>query len=202
MSTGPRGMRRLSTRLVRNLKPPAGDGDVIPAIGQALSRVRGRSVRLRSVAFPPATASGLWVDRTSHDLIAYEENTDREHQLVIIGHEAWHMFQGHCASVTHHGSGASRAGVIQEIDALTKLTSVISEVVNADLLPTGRMDAALHVATRTDTRQVAEEVDAERFGFRFATDVQAVLAEARSSTDPQDLAGRIQASMAHRFRRT
>ncbi|MEU9802647.1 toxin-antitoxin system, toxin component [Streptomyces sp. NPDC051000] len=195
-------MRRLSARLVRNLQPPASDGDVIPEIGQALSRVRGRPVRLRSAAFPPATASGLWVDRISHDLIAYEENTDREHQLVIIGHEAWHMFQGHCGSVTHHGPGASRAGVNEETVALAKLMNVISDVVNADLLPAGRMDAALHVATRTDTRQVEEEVDAERFGFRFATDVQAVLEEARSSADPQDLAGRIQASMAHRFRRT
>ncbi len=199
-------MRRLSARLVRNLQPPASEEDAIPAIGQALSRVRGRPVRLRHAAFPPATASGLWVDRTSHDLIVYEANTDREHQLVIIGHEAWHMFQGHCGSVTHHGPAASRAGgneaAREEPAALVKLVSVISEVVDADLQPTGRMDAALHFATRTDAHQVEEEVDAERFGFRFATDVQAVLEEARSSADPQDLAGRIQASMAHRFRRT
>ncbi|WP_404959627.1 toxin-antitoxin system, toxin component [Streptomyces sp. 147326] len=194
-------MRRLSAQLVRNLQPPAGDGEVIPALGQALSQVRGRSVRLRKATFPPGTASGLWIDRTSHDLIVYEENTDREHQLVIIGHEVWHMFQGHCGSVTHHGPGASRAGRSEETAALEELMTVISDVVDADLLTTGRMDAPLHVATRADTRQVDEEVDAERFGFRFATDVQAALEEARSSADPQDLAGRIQASMAHRFRR-
>jgi hypothetical protein len=211
-------MRRLSARLVRNLRPPAGDEEVIPSIGRALSHVRGRPVRLRKAAFPPVTASGLWVDRTSHDLIVYEENTDPEHQLVIIGHEAWHMFQGHCGNVTHHGPATprahgneatatrSRAGEASDgsetAAALADLVAVISEAAHTDLPPTGRMDAALHFAARADTRQVDEEVEAERFGFRFATDVQAALADARSSADPQDLAGRIQASMAHRFRRT
>ncbi|MFI1063646.1 toxin-antitoxin system, toxin component [Streptomyces spororaveus] len=202
MSAGPRGMRRLSARLVGNLQPPAGGGDAIPAIGQALSRVRGRPVRLRGAVFPPATASGLWIDRTGHDLIVYEENTDREHQLVIIGHEVWHMFQGHCGSVTQHGPTASRAGGYEEDAALAHLMTVISEAVDADLPSTGRMDAALHVATRAGARQAEEEVDAERFGFRFATDVRAALDQARLSADPRGLAGRIQASMAHRFRRT
>jgi hypothetical protein len=64
------------------------------------------------------------------------------------------------------------------------------------------MDAALHFAARADARQVDEEIEAERFGFRFATDVRAAVDEARSSPDPHALAGRIQASMAHRFRRT
>jgi hypothetical protein len=194
-------MRRLSTRIVRNLRPLLGDEDVIPAMGRALSDVRGRPVRLRKAPFPPATASGLWVDRTGHDLIVYEENTDPEHQLVIIGHEAWHMFQGHCGDPTHHGPAASRAAGGQPATALAELVAVISEAVDTELPPAGRMDAALHFAARADTREVAEEVEAERFGFRFATDVRAALDEVRSSADPQALAGRIQASMAHRFRR-
>lgn len=202
MSAGPRRMRRLSAQLVRNLRPPANDEDVIPALGRALSHVRGRSVRLRKAAFPPATASGLWVDRAGHDLIVYEENTDLEHQLVIIGHEVWHMFQGHCGGITHHGPTTSRAGMGVPSGALAELVAAISEAASADVSPTEFRDASLHFAMRADTRQVDEEVDAERFGFRFATDVQAALEEARSSADPQDLAGRLQASMAHRFRRT
>ncbi|MFF1411566.1 toxin-antitoxin system, toxin component [Streptomyces sp. NPDC058289] len=195
-------MRRLSAQLVRNLEPPAGEGDVIPAIGRALSLVRGRPVRLRSAAFPPATASGLWVDRAGHDLIVYEENTDREHQLVIIGHEVWHMLQGHCGGSTHHGPTTSRAGMSVPAAVLAELVAVMSDVANTELSLTEFRDAPLHFAMRADTRQIDEEVDAERFGFRFATDVQAALEEARLSADPQDLAGRIQASMAHRFRRS
>ncbi|MGW0822576.1 toxin-antitoxin system, toxin component [Streptomyces sp. NPDC002845] len=201
MSTGPRAMRQLSARLVRHLRPPASDAVVIPSIGQALTQVRGRQVRLRKAAFPPGIASGLWVDRTSHDLIAYEENTDPEHQLVIIGHEAWHMFQGHCSSTTAHGPAASRAGENETTGALAELVAVLAEADDTDLPPTVRMDAALHFAARADARNIQEELEAELFGFRFATDVQSALAEFRAPADPDNLAGRIQASMAHRIPR-
>lgn len=194
-------MRQLSAQLVRNLQLPTGEQDVIPALGQALTRLRERPVRLRKAAFPPGIASGLWVDRTSHDLIAFEENTDPEHQLVIIGHEAWHMFQGHCSSETAHGPAASRAEVAEVTDALAQLVAAVSQADETDLLPSARTDAALHFAARADARQPEEELEAELFGFRFATDVQAALAQARLSIDPHNLAGRIQSCMAHRVRR-
>lgn len=193
-------MRQLSAQLVRNLQPPAGEQDVIPAIGQALTRLRGRPVRLRSAAFPPGIASGLWVDRTSHDLIAFEENTDPEHQLVIIGHEAWHMFQGHSSSETAHGPAASRATATEATDVLVQLVAVVSQADETELPPTARTDAALHFAARADARKAEEELEAELFGFRFATDVQAAVAQARMPTEPHNLAGRIQSSMAHRVR--
>lgn len=201
MKTGPRAMRQLSTRLVRGLRPPAGDEDVIPAIAHALSEERGRPVRLRGVAFPPGIASGLWVDRASHDLIAYEENTGPEHQLVIIGHEAWHMFHGHCSSVTAHGPAASRAQDSQVAGALAELVAIVSAADDTDLPPTERMDAGLHFAARAEAHTIQEELDAEHFGFRFATDVQAALADVAVSADPHNLAGRIQVSMTHRARR-
>ncbi|MFE6281087.1 toxin-antitoxin system, toxin component [Streptomyces sp. NPDC057877] len=194
MSTGPRQMRRFSTRLIRALRLPADDRDVIPAIGQALAQVRGRTVRLQAAAFPPATASGVWIDRTSHDLIVYEKNTDPEHQLVIIGHEAWHMFQGHgrngsTASRADTGKAAMRAELQAVLSAITAGTAESA---------TGRTDLGLHFAARTDDCRLEEELEAERFGFRFATDVRAVL-KARDPVGPRHLAGRIQASMAHRF---
>ncbi|WP_405623547.1 toxin-antitoxin system, toxin component [Streptomyces sp. NBC_00076] len=201
MSTRLRAMRQLSAQLVRNLQP-ASDQEIIPAIGQALTQGRGRPVRLRTAAFPPGIASGLWVDRTSHDLIAYEENTDPEHQLVIIGHEAWHMFQGHCSSTTAHGPTASRAQEPQTAGALLKLAAVLSEADDTELPPATRTDAGLHFAARADAHQVDEELEAELFGFRFATDVQAALAQARTLADPHYLAGRIQVSMAHRVPRS
>ncbi|MGV9248704.1 hypothetical protein [Streptomyces sp. NPDC003710] len=139
------------------------------------------------------------MDRASHDLIAYEENTDPEHQLVIIGHEAWHMFQGHCSTGTDHGAAASRAGNHEVAGTLTQLVARIAAATDTDLPPDTRMDFALHFAARTGAREVREEVEAEHFGFRFATDVQTALADARAPVDPQNLAGRIQVSMAHRF---
>ncbi|MFB9738857.1 toxin-antitoxin system, toxin component [Streptomyces thermocoprophilus] len=200
MNAGSRAMRRLSARLVGSLRVSA-DEDVVPALGRALGQVRGRPVRLRKAAFPPATASGLWVDRADHDLIVYEENTDPEHQLVIIGHEAWHMFRSEGAGRTGPEASAARAAGQPGAGVPTELAAVLPAVADGDgLSPDVRTDAALHVAARADAHAVDEEVEAERFGFRFATDMQTVLAEARGAVDPADLAGRIQASMAHRVR--
>jgi hypothetical protein len=142
------------------------------------------------------------VDRTNHDLIVYEKNTDPEHQLVIIGHEAWHMFNGHCGSPTAHGSAASRAGDSGVPEALADAIARISEAIDTDLPLTGRMDAALHFAARTDSRQFDEEVEAEFFGFWFATDMQEVLNDDSRPANMQGVAERIQVSMAHRFRGT
>ncbi|MGW1171934.1 toxin-antitoxin system, toxin component [Streptomyces sp. NPDC002550] len=197
MSSAARAMRRLSNQLIRSVPQPTGDEDIIPLIGHALTRVRGRTVRLRKAAFPPVTASGLWVDRSSHDLIVYEENTDPEHQLVIIGHEAWHMFHGHCRSSISHGHAASRAAG-SGVASLAELVAVVAG--NADVPVTDRTDAALHYAARSDTHEVDEELDAEHFGLRFATDLQTALRQKRSSMDPHHVSGRIGTSMAHHFR--
>ncbi|MFE9773768.1 toxin-antitoxin system, toxin component [Streptomyces sp. NPDC005931] len=198
MSTGAKGMRRLSARLVEHLPRTTGDGDLVPALGHALSRVRGRPVRLHAAAFPPATASGVWIDRGDHDLIVYEENTDPEHQLVIIGHEVWHMFQGHCAGTGHSPTASRGEAARTTAELVAALCARATGTTGALTEPT---DAALHFAARADTRRADEELAAERFGFRFATDVRAALEEARAAGDPHHLAGRLQASMAHRFHR-
>lgn len=202
MRAEPRAMRRLSAQIVRNLIPPADGDHVIPSIGEALSRLRGRPVRLRKLPFPPATASGLWIDRTSRDLIVYEENTDPEHQLVIIGHEAWHMFQDHCRSGLDHDPAASRAGQGRTQDALAAFIARAAEIDDAEPPLDARTDAAIHCASRAEAQDMREELEAERFGIRFATDVQAALEGAFSNADPQNRAGRIQLSMTHRFTRT
>jgi hypothetical protein len=201
MNTGPRTMRRLSADLVRCLPSAVDDKDVIPALGQALSRVRGRPVRLRKAVFPPATASGVWVDRSGHDLIVYEENTDPEHQLVIIGHETWHMFQGHGSHSLNASPAASRAAGSKAAGTLRTFVAAVSEAAQTDLLPVQIADVGLHFAARTEGHDLREELEAERFGFRFATDVRAALDEARAAGDPRNLTGRIEASLAHRFRR-
>jgi hypothetical protein len=193
-------MRRLSARLAGSLQPSATD-DLFPAVGAALTQVRGRPVRLRKAVFPPLTASGLWVDRTGHDLIVVEENTRPDHQLVIIGHEAWHMFQGHGTSLFEQGHAALRIGKKEAAGVLADLLAALPEAAEADLSPHAPMDAALHFAARSDGYRAHEEYEADHFGFRFATDMRAALDDARAETGPPDPAARIQASLAHRFRR-
>ncbi|MER7377137.1 hypothetical protein [Streptomyces lanatus] len=195
-------MRKRSAQLIRHLRPTLSDDNLIASIGDALTQVRGRPVRLRSVPFPPGIASGVWVDRTGHDLIGYEENTDLEHQLVIIGHETWHMLEGHCSDLTAHGAAAARSNEGQPPDALAQLVALIAEMDGAELSPETSMDAPLHFAARAGAHENEHEVEAELFGYRFATDVQVALARARTAADPDQLAGRIQASMAHRVRRS
>lgn len=71
-----------------------------------MSEHRGRRVDFRMASFPPGTASGLWLDMADRDLVVIEERTAPDHQLVILGHELWHMKAGHCS---HHVDGAAVA---------------------------------------------------------------------------------------------
>jgi hypothetical protein len=193
-------MRRLGSRLFAALDVPDSDDTLLPAVGRAVAQVRGRPVRLHAVAFPPELASGLWIDRAGQDVIAYERNTDLDHQLVIIGHEVWHMFEGHCGSPTAHGPAASRALGDALPDALRELVAGICADGSAGT-PEERMDLGFHIALRADDPAVVrQEEEAEFFGYRFATGVREALAEARSLADPERLEGRIRVSLVHRIR--
>ncbi|MEU5191763.1 hypothetical protein AB0G83_32190 [Streptomyces klenkii] len=193
-------MRRLSGRLVAALELPDCGIGLLRTVGKAVEQVRGRPVRLHAVAFPPDVASGLWVNRATHDIIAYEMHTDLEHQLVIIGHEVWHMFEGHCGSLTAHGAAASRALDKRTASAVQELMASIPDINSTDISQSDQMDISLHVALRADTIAIRQEEEAELFGIRFATHMQAALDEARLPADLGDLAGRIRASMTHRIR--
>ncbi|MET8824622.1 toxin-antitoxin system, toxin component [Streptomyces sp. NPDC004610] len=198
-------MRRLSTRLVAALGPCEREEDLLPAVGAAIEKVRGRPVKLRAVAFPPETASGVWIDHSGFDILAFEQHTDPGHQLVILGHETWHMFQGHCSSLTAHGTVAARAQDTPRADALTTLLARLTAT-DTDTEPgSGSGEPApprMHIAMRTGSGADQHEEDAEFFGVRFATSVQAAVAASRAVADTAQLAGRIEVSMAHRRRRT
>lgn len=193
-----RTMRRLTSDILERLRPPGNEDDLVSALSNALSLVRGRPVRLRQALFPPKTASGLWIDARSFDLVVYEQNTDPVHQFVIIGHEAWHMFAGHCGSQTAHGSIAARALSSGPAVLLEDFVRRVVEADTAGLPSVERMDAHLHIAALRAESPVKEEAEAEIFGLRLATALQASLAEARTTVDPTGIAGRIQVSMAHR----
>lgn len=172
-----REMRRLCGGLVSELTlpVPAAPADLYSALCDGMSRRRGRPVHFRMAAFPTDTASGLWLDMADQDLVVIEERTAPDHQLVILGHELWHMNAGHCG---HHVEGASVAARL--------LTD------GADLQATVRRVAA---RTRFD---LSDEKDAENFGLLLASKCRAWLAgSSPRGRGRDDLAGRIETSLGY-----
>ncbi|SEQ18225.1 hypothetical protein SAMN04487983_1003256 [Streptomyces sp. yr375] len=171
-------MRRLSGELVTELTlpAPAAPTELYTALCAGMSRRRGRPVHFRMAAFPADTASGLWLDMADQDLVVIEERTAPEHQLVILGHELWHMKAGHCS---HHVEGAAVAARL--------LTD------GADLQATVRSVAA---RTRFD---LADEKQAESFGLLLASKCRTWLAGSspRGRGQRDQLAGRIEASLGY-----
>ncbi|GAA3292767.1 hypothetical protein GCM10020295_12920 [Streptomyces cinereospinus] len=171
-------MRRLCGELVAELSlpAPARPADLYAALCDAMSRRRGRPVHFRTSAFPPGTASGLWLDMADRDLVVIEERTAPEHQLVILGHELWHMKAGHCS---HHVAGAAVAARLLHDDA--------------DLQAT-----VLKVAARTRF-DLADEKEAESFGLLLASKCRTWLAGSalRGPVQRDHLAGRIEASLGY-----
>lgn len=173
-----REMRRLCGELVAELTlpAPARPADLYTELCEAMSRRRGRPVHFRTAAFPPDTASGLWLDMADQDLVVVEERTAPGHQLVILGHELWHMKAGHCS---HHVEGAAVAA------------RMLSD--EADLRAT-----VLKVAARSRFDQ-ADEKEAERFGLLLASKCLTWLdgSPARGPVQRDRLAGRIEASLGY-----
>ncbi|MER5433622.1 toxin-antitoxin system, toxin component [Streptomyces sp. NPDC002588] len=170
-------MRRLSGALVAelSLSAPAAPAELYTALCSGMSRRRGRPVHFRMAPFPADTASGLWLDMADQDLVVIEERTAPDHQLVILGHELWHMNAGHSG---HHVEGASVAARL--------LTD------GADLRATVRSVAA---RTRFD---LSDEKDAESFGLLLASKCRAWLAGSSPRGRGRDhLAGRIEASLGY-----
>ncbi|MFJ7077172.1 toxin-antitoxin system, toxin component [Streptomyces sp. NPDC098781] len=169
-------MRRLCGELVAELTlpAPAAPENLYRALCDAMGRRRGRPVHFRTAAFPPGTASGLWLDMADQDLVVVEERTAPDHQLVILGHELWHMKAGHC---TDSIEGASVAARLLCNDA--------------DLRST-----VLKVAARSRFDE-AEEKEAESFGLLLASKCRTWLADSSARGQRDHLAGRIEASLGY-----
>ncbi|MEO3974595.1 hypothetical protein [Streptomyces sp. CAU 1734] len=103
-----REMRRLCAHVAGNLRLPipSEPDRLFTALGAVLTALREREVRILFLHFPPGTVTGLWADRGDHDLIVVEECAPPQHQLVILGHEIWHMHAGHRGG---HAAGAAAA---------------------------------------------------------------------------------------------
>ena len=72
------------------------------ALCQEMSARRGgRPVELRFERFPDEIeVTGLWVEFQDFDLVIVEERAEEMQQLVILGHELWHLHAGHRAPST------------------------------------------------------------------------------------------------------
>lgn len=148
------GRRGLAADLARAVHarpcPPADVRELCLALCEAMGERRaGRPVELRFERFPDEIeVTGLWMEFQEFDLLIVEERAEAQQQLVILGHELWHMHAGHRH---HHGVGAAH------VHALA-----------------GRDDIALTIAARNGSRK-ADEAEADDFGHRLAASFRPLL---------------------------
>ncbi|MEU5534637.1 toxin-antitoxin system, toxin component family protein [Streptomyces sp. NPDC020362] len=137
----------LATAVCARGQTPGGVRDLCQALCEEMSvRRAGRPVKLRFERFPDEIeVTGLCVEFQDFDLVIVEERAAAMQQLVILGHELWHLHAGH----RHHDlAGAAAARALADEPALR--------------------DMALTAAARNGSRE-ADEADADDFGHRLAT---------------------------------
>ncbi|MFE1290493.1 toxin-antitoxin system, toxin component [Streptomyces sp. NPDC058751] len=162
----PRGtrseMRALAVELGRVLRrridTPVDMGELARALCDEMSRRRGgRPVQLRFERFPDEIeVTGLWMEFSDFDLVVVEERAETVQQLVILGHELWHMKEGHR---DHH------------VDRATAVARVALSGRSGGHGPGAtplREEVARAVAARDGSRQ-ADEAQAEAFGLQLAS---------------------------------
>ncbi|MGW7222704.1 toxin [Streptomyces sp. SID8111] len=164
-------MRRLADALIDPIRVavPADPEDLFDALVASVSAWRGRDVVVHRAAFPPHTASGLWLDRESHDDVVVDERAAVWHQIVILCHEVWHMHRRGPAPSPATGPG-------ERVAARTDFSE--AEEQEAD-----RFGMLMGRRLRTWLEATPDSV--------FAT-------EGGTGQEPQDLAARIGAALNHR----
>lgn len=165
-----REMRRLADALIDpiHVQVPADPEVLFDALVASVSAWRGREVVVHRAAFPPHTASGLWLEREHHDDIVVDERAAVWHQIVILCHEVWHMNR---RPATPHPGDAGRP-----VAARTDFS--LAEEQEAD-----RFGMLMGRRLRT---------------WLDASTDSVLAAEADASQDPQNLAGRIGAALNYR----
>ncbi|EYT80914.1 toxin [Streptomyces andamanensis] len=86
-------MRRLAETLIGPLRVPvpADPETLFAALVDSVAAWRGRPVVVRREIFPPHTASGLWLEGETQDVVVIDRRAAAWHQIVIFCHEVWHM---------------------------------------------------------------------------------------------------------------
>lgn len=164
-------MRRLADALIDPIRVdvPADPEVLFEALVDSVSAWRGREVLVHRAAFPPHTASGLWLEREGHDDVVVDERAAVWHQIVIFCHEVWHM--------SRREPDATSPGRPRPVAARTDFS--LAEEQEAD-----RFGMLMGRRLRTWLEVPADAVYAPEGGT--------------GSADPQDLAGRIGAALNYR----
>jgi hypothetical protein len=86
-------MRRLADTLIDPIQVPvpADPEALFTALVDSVAAWRGRPVVVRREVFPPHTASGLWLEAETRDVVVVDRRAAVWHQIVIFCHEVWHM---------------------------------------------------------------------------------------------------------------
>jgi hypothetical protein len=159
-------MRGLAAELAAAVRArpelPADVRSLCRALCEEMSTRRGgRPVELRFERFPDEIeVTGLWVEFQDFDLVIVEERAEAVQQLVILGHELWHLHAGHGH---HHVAGTAAARAL-------------------DREP-GWKSVALTVAARDGSRE-RDEAEADAFGHRLAAGCRALLPGGRGPDVP------------------
>jgi hypothetical protein len=163
-------MRRLADTLIDPIRVPVpADPEVLlEALVDSVSAWRGREVVVHRAAFPPHTASGLWLERETHDDVVVDRRAAVWHQIVIFCHEVWHMHR-------------QRPGAPSEADGeRPRLVAARTDFSLAEEQEADRFGMLMGRRLRTWLESSADSVFAAR------------------GDDAQDLAGRIGAALDYR----
>ncbi|QFR02516.1 toxin-antitoxin system, toxin component [Streptomyces phaeolivaceus] len=194
-------MRKLTAGLSKavrgRLEAPVDVRELGAALCAEMSARRGgRPVKLRFERFPDGIGvTGLWMEFPDFDLVIVEERAETVQQLVILGHELWHMHAGHC----HYPLPGADAGAL----ALSGEPGGSSPSASFPSL-SPELSAALGqggtpIAARNGSHE-SDEQEAEDFGHRLATAFRSwVDPGSAASVDPVGQA--IQASLGYRKHR-
>ncbi|MET7984343.1 MULTISPECIES: toxin-antitoxin system, toxin component [unclassified Streptomyces] len=192
----PRGtrseMRALAVELGRVLRrridTPVDMRELAEALCAEVGRRRGgRPVQLRFERFPDEIeVTGLWMEFSDFDLVVVEERAETVQQLVILGHELWHMKEGHR---DHHVDGATAVARA----ALSDRSGWSEPGPRAPF----RQEVARSVAARDGSRQ-ADEARAEAFGLQLASVFRSWVTGPGDSTAVDPVGRAIETSLGYR----
>lgn len=193
----PRGtrseMRALAVELGRVLRrridTPVDMRELAQALCEEMSRRRGgRPVQLRFERFPDEIeVTGLWMEFSDFDLVVVEERAETVQQLVILGHELWHMKEGHR---DHHVDGATAV-------ARAALSDRSHRHEPGPRAVPFRPEVARAVAARDGSRQ-ADEARAEAFGLQLASVFRSWVTGPGDSAPADPVSRAIEASLGYR----